>query len=104
MTLHLAPHGLDETTTVGVSEVEVCSPVWMGLTSGEYMPIAGVRELPDDQGSDDAVSTCFNGPVLDQVLELLGTPLLHLRVTCDRDEGLVAVSYTHLTLPTNREV
>lgn len=89
MTLHLAPHGLDETTTVGVSEVKVCSPVWTGLTSGEYMPIAGVRELPEDQGSDDAVSTCFNGPVLDQVLELLGTPLLHLRVSCDRDEGLV---------------
>jgi hypothetical protein len=89
MTLHLAPHGLDETATVGVSQVEVCSPVWTGLTSGEYMPIAGVRELPDDQGSDDAMSACFDGPVLDQGLELLGTPLLHLRVSCDRDEGLV---------------
>ena len=88
-TLHLGPNGLDETATVGVAKVEICSPVWTGLTSGEYMPIAGVRELADDQGPDDAVSACFNGPALNQELELLGTPLVHLRVTCDRDEGLV---------------
>ena len=89
MTLHLGPNGLDETATIGITKVEICSPVWTGLTSGEYMPIAGVRELPDDQGPDDAVSACFNGPVLNQELELLGTPLVHLRVTCDQDEGLV---------------
>ena len=89
-TLYLGPNGLDEAPSVEDFDVEVFSPVWTGLTSGEYMPVAGICELPDDQGPDDALSACFDGAVLDHPLELLGTPLLHLSVTCDREEGLVA--------------
>ena len=88
-TLHLGSDGLDETPASTTSPINICSPVWTGLASGEYMPINGVSELPGDQRPDDALSACFDTPILEQELQLLGTPLVHLRLACDREEGLV---------------
>jgi uncharacterized protein len=65
------------------------SLVSTGLTSGEYMPISGVAELPQDQRADDAKSLCFDGAVLNEPLELLGTPMFHLKVASDKDCGLI---------------
>ncbi len=66
------------------------SPVSTGLASGEYMPISGIAELPQDQRLDDSKSVCFDSTPLHEPLELLGTPLLRLRLASDRDSGLVA--------------
>ncbi|MDA9009325.1 CocE/NonD family hydrolase [Alphaproteobacteria bacterium] len=71
--------------------VAITSPVSTGLTSGEYMPISGVAELPQDQRTDDAKSVCFDGAILNEPLEFLGTPLVHLQVASDQDCGLIAV-------------
>ena len=70
--------------------VSVCSPVALGLKTGEYMPISGVAELPQDQSGDDARSVCFDSEPLSEPLELLGTINAHLRLTCDSTSGLIA--------------
>lgn len=72
----------------GCSET-INSSVSTGLTSGEYMPWSTVAELPHDQRPDDAKSVCFDGEPLDEHLELLGTPVVQLKVTSDLDEGLI---------------
>ena len=42
--------------------------------------------------------------LVDYCLRKLGAPVLEINVDDDQLDDLVAVSYTHLTLPTNREV
>lgn len=68
----------------------ICSPVSVGLTSGEYMPISGIAELPQDQRPDDAMSVCFDAAPALKPLEFLGTPKLHLRLSSDCTHGLIA--------------
>ncbi|WP_282610687.1 CocE/NonD family hydrolase [Pelagibius sp. Alg239-R121] len=81
---------LSERDELSTGSIDVCSPVTTGLTTGEYMPITAVAELPQDQRSDDACSVCFDTEPLVHPLELLGTPRLHLRLTSDMPFGLVA--------------
>ena len=68
----------------------ICSPVNLGLKTGEYMPISGIAELPQDQSGDDARSVCFDTLPFEEVFELLGTTNVHLRVSSDCDCGLIA--------------
>ncbi len=68
----------------------ICSKLSLGLATGEYMPIAGIAELPHDQRSDDAYSVCFDTPPLESSLEMLGTPMAHLTVSSDCAQGLIA--------------
>lgn len=64
----------------------------VGLAAGEWCPYgtggAG-PELPDDQAPDDARSVCFDGPPLDQRLEILGPPVVRLSVAGDEPPGLL---------------
>ncbi len=86
----MAPGRLQEGSVPAAGTVTVCSPLSTGLATGEYMPMTGVAELPQDQRPDDARSVCFDTPPLEDALEMLGTPFVHLRVTCDRPQGLIA--------------
>lgn len=89
--LGMVPGSLIETAGASGSSVEICSPVTLGLKSGEYMPISGIAELPQDQRGDDALSVCFDGEPLTEKLELLGTTYAHLRISSDCAHGMIAV-------------
>ena len=86
----LKDNALIDDPTAGGGIVKVCTPVTVGLKSGEYMPISGVAELPQDQREDDARSVCFDSAPLSEKLDLLGTTNLHLRVSSDSATGLIA--------------
>ena len=45
--------------------------------------------MPGDQAPEDALSVCFDGPVLDQALVLLGAPRLRLRLSSDQPRAQV---------------
>ena len=69
--------------------VDICSPLSLGLKTGEYMPISGPAELPQDQSGDDALSVCFDDQPLTSTLDILGTIKVHLRLSSDCSCGLV---------------
>lgn len=69
---------------------KISSPLTLGLKSGEYMPISGAAELPQDQSGDDARSVCYDTEALLQPLELLGTTLVRLRISSDCSHGMIA--------------
>ena len=75
----------------------VKSPNSTGLCSGEYMPWSGIAELPHDQRTDDSKSVCFDSDFLDKPLELLGTSLLHLKISSDKECGLICVRLCDLS-------
>lgn len=62
----------------------------VGHDTPEWVPF-GAQELPGDQRRDDALSLTFDTPPLDAPLELLGTPVIRLRVAADRPTAQVAV-------------
>ena len=87
---HLVAGELTQRRNPGAGRLSLRSPLLTGLASGEYMPIAGVAELPRDQREDDARSLCFDTPPLDEPLVVLGTPRAWLRVSADRPAALIA--------------
>ena len=74
----------------GSGIVQIYSPVTLGLRTGEYMPISGVAELPQDQSDDDAYSVCFDSAPFKEPLDLLGTINVYLRLSSDCTCGLIA--------------
>ncbi|GAA4120169.1 CocE/NonD family hydrolase [Aminobacter aganoensis] len=71
--------------------VSIASPQDCGMDGGEYCAIWLGPELPGDQRADDAKSACFDGAVLDAPLDIVGSPLIRLKLAADRKQAMVAV-------------
>ncbi len=69
----------------------ICSPADCGLGAGEYFPFAFGDELPDEQSADDAKSLCFDGPALEEAIDIVGAPEISLRLSTDKPKAQVAV-------------
>jgi predicted acyl esterase len=68
----------------GSMPATISTPQHVGLAAGEYFPTGDHGEMPGDQAADDALSVCFEGPVLDEPLTLAGAPMLRLRISSDQ--------------------
>ncbi|WP_213993494.1 CocE/NonD family hydrolase [Sodalis sp. dw_96] len=69
----------------------ICSPATTGIASGEWCPYGNGPDMPGDQREDDAGSACFDGPPLTAPLQITGRPVIRLRLSSDRDQGMIAV-------------
>lgn len=69
--------------------VGISTPQHLGMRAGEYFPMGLNAEMPGDQAADDALSCCFDGPVLEVPLSLLGAARLHLRLSSDKPLAFV---------------
>jgi putative CocE/NonD family hydrolase len=70
------------------------SPDTTGLVGGEWCPYGtGGKgpEFPGDQREDDGRSLTWDGPPLDERLEILGAPVVELELEVDRPSAFVAV-------------
>jgi predicted acyl esterase len=82
----------DRTEELTLGEMEHGSTVWSGPQwVGSHAPFwdRGGYESGDSTPDDD-VSIGFTGPPLDHDLEILGTPMVTVTVSTDREVGLVA--------------
>lgn len=73
----------------GALAVPVCTPQHLGLHAGEFFPMGGNGEMPGDQAGEDAMSVCFDTEALDAPLDLLGAPVLRLRLRSDRARAFI---------------
>ncbi|MEC9330177.1 MAG: CocE/NonD family hydrolase [Pseudomonadota bacterium] len=69
----------------------ICSPLDCGTASGEYFTLKPDSELAGDQRPDDAGSLLFDSERLTTAVEILGRPVMGLRVSIDRPIGLLAI-------------
>lgn len=67
------------------------SPMTTGATSGEWCGFGADGETPADQRPDDGRSMTFDSPPLDERMEILGAPRLHLEFSVDRPVAMIAV-------------
>lgn len=89
-TLYLAPRGLRQDAPPPFA-ITVCSPATTGTASGEWCPYGWGPDMPGDQREDDAGSACFDGPVADTALQILGRPIINIQLSADRPQAMVAV-------------
>ncbi|WP_405685404.1 CocE/NonD family hydrolase [Streptomyces sp. NBC_00057] len=65
----------------------VDSPQQTGLDAGRFFPFGNDADLPPDQREEDAKSVCFEFPVEDAPIEILGRPRVKLRIRMDAPRG-----------------
>lgn len=65
----------------------VASPQHCGTTAGEYFTLAPGADLPGDQAPDDAMSLVWETEPLDARLDILGRPMVCLKVAIDQPQG-----------------
>ena len=92
-TLYLNAEGLGESR--GPERLlEHRSPETVGAGGGVWCPYGlggSSPDLPVDQREDDAGSLCLDGAPLAGRLEILGAPVVALRLSIDAPQGMVAV-------------
>ena len=68
----------------------LCSPQDCGIACGEFFTLKPGSEMPADQRIDDGGSLVFDSDVLTQPVEILGRPMLSLRMNIDKPVGNLA--------------
>ncbi|PSL21229.1 CocE/NonD family hydrolase [Shimia abyssi] len=87
---HLTADGLSD--AAGAAGQKVFPALGCGQATGEYFPFGfGPGELPGDQRGDDALSCCFDGDVTDEARDIVGAPVVRLRLRSDKPSAQVAV-------------
>ena len=71
--------------------IVVRSPQSLGAAAGLWLPEHFGAELSGDQREEDAKSVVFDTEPLTEPLEIMGTPLVTLKLAADRSQGLVVV-------------
>ena len=92
-TLFLNADGLAATSGPD-AVLEHRSPETIGAGGGVWCPYGlggSSPDLPVDQREDDAKSLCFEAAPLPARLEILGAPLVTLRLSIDEPQGMVAL-------------
>jgi len=90
-TLALGTNGMLAEGVELEAPVSINSPQDCGMDGGEYCAIWLGPELPGDQRADDAKSACFDGAALEAPLDIVGSPVIRLKLAADRRRAMVAV-------------
>ncbi|NUL43902.1 CocE/NonD family hydrolase [Cellulosimicrobium funkei] len=79
------PHGESD------SEIEMKSPLSVGMFAGKWASYSAVPDLPFDQREEDGGAIFFESRPLTEDLEIFGLPECHLEVSADRPVAMLAV-------------
>ncbi|MDX1594855.1 MAG: CocE/NonD family hydrolase, partial [Gammaproteobacteria bacterium] len=90
-TLDLGDRILHSGEERGDLELTIQSPLTVGLFAGKWCSYAAGPDLAHDQREDDGGALTFDTSPLDAPLEILGPPVLRLRVSANRPQAMVAV-------------
>jgi putative CocE/NonD family hydrolase len=75
----------------GSEPVVVAAPDHTGIDAGRYFPFGNPTDLPPDQRAEDGRSVCFDLGPLPERVEILGRPVVRLRLDADRPAAAVVV-------------
>lgn len=67
------------------------SPLSVGLFAGRWCSFSATPDLPHDQREEDGGSLVFDSEELSRPMEILGAPVVTLRLASDRPVAMVAV-------------
>jgi len=73
------------------AELEISSPLSVGLFAGKWCSYADTPDLPHDQREEDGGALVFESDPLAEPIEILGAPAVDLDLRSDRAVAMVAV-------------
>ncbi len=76
---------------VGQHEIALQSPLSNGLLAGKWCSYSATPDLPHDQREEDGGAIVFNGPPLEESVQILGAPEVELELAANRPVAMVAV-------------
>ena len=82
--LHLGADQRLHSACAPSARFNICSPLSHGKAGGEWMATGCLGEHPVDQRLDDGGALVFDTPLLDDEVEILGAPVLKLRIAADK--------------------
>jgi hypothetical protein len=87
----LAPWRLvPEKESVPKKPMHIQSPLSVGLFAGKWCSYASAPDLPHDQREEDGGALVFESAPLEQSLDILGPPVLHLCLASNQTVAMVA--------------
>lgn len=84
-----SPHVTPVSYALQGEPMVVRSPQQTGLDAGRFFPFGNDADLPPDQRDEDAKSVCFEFPVRQAPIEILGRAKVHLSVRSEVRTGQV---------------
>lgn len=75
----------------GEEALPIQSPLSVGLFAGRWCSFTATPDLPHDQREEDGGSLVFESEDLSSPVEILGAPVVTLRLSSDRPTAMVAV-------------
>ena len=63
----------------------------VGLLAGHWCPYGVAPDLPSDQREEDGQSLVFDSPALEETIEILGAPVVHVEFSADRPRAQLCV-------------
>ncbi|WP_237155485.1 CocE/NonD family hydrolase [Oryzibacter oryziterrae] len=78
-------------TVASDDRLSIRSPLYAGVTSGEWMGTGCAGEMPTDQRLDDGFSLLFDTDPLDAPLDILGNPVVELTFASDKPAAQVCL-------------
>ncbi|TPX09138.1 uncharacterized protein E0L32_001599 [Thyridium curvatum] len=92
----LAPGRLTEGPSKGAEKLDICSPQTLGFAGGRWLVFGVEGEGPVDQRQEVGGSLIFDTAPLAESLDLLGAPVLNLRIVSDKPDALVAATISEV--------
>lgn len=81
----------DTGAATALQDVQISTPAHCGSQTGEYFPFTFGPELPDEQSSDDAMSTVFETDVMDEPIDIVGAAQLSIQCSADKPLAFLVV-------------
>ncbi len=91
--LVITTHGLEEEAGPDRCSwiMDIQSPLSVGLFGGKWASYSESSDLPWDQREEDGGALIFETPPLEKRTEILGRPEVHLELSVDKPQAMVAV-------------
>jgi len=89
-TLKLSVGRLDGKGGAGDERLSVSSPMTVGLAAGKWCPYGLEADEPDDQRAEAGGSLIFETDVISEPFDMLGAPVVRLRIASDKQNAFVA--------------
>jgi uncharacterized protein len=81
-------HDKDEITRA-MNGVEVRTPQFLGMAAGSWCGFGATADAPWDQRADDGMAVCFDTEPIAERLEILGAPVLTLKISANRPKAFL---------------
>jgi len=100
-TMRLTEGRLGDAAGPAAELLTIASPQTVGLAAGKWCPYGLEADEPDDQRIEAGGSLVFDTAIVEEPFDLLGAPLVRLKIAADRPNALVAAVLSEV-LPDGR--